>query len=206
MLCYDATAPATWSVPSHASLFTGRFASSHGAHSENQFLEPTSPLLAEVLSQYGYETALFTANPWISKGVGLTRGVQVDNEAWRASGGFIELISAPLRILDRLGFGLDHKGGRAVVDRFIRWLESRPDDAPPLFVFLNFVEAHFPYHILPGDYLAAFTSAPRSELVDLSLQLTASQFTNDPIDAETATAPATDMYDAGVLYTGDRCP
>ncbi len=31
-LFLDATSPSTWSLPSHASLFTGRYPSSHGAH------------------------------------------------------------------------------------------------------------------------------------------------------------------------------
>ena len=199
-LYLDATSPATWSLPSHASLFTGRFASSHGAHSENRKLEHTSPLLAEVLSNAGYETACFTANAWISDSLGLTHGIQFDDEAWRATGGFVNLTSAVRRVLDRLGFGLEDKGGGAVSSSFARWLADRPDDARPLFVFLNFVEAHFPYHIAPDAYLTAYTSEPRSELRELSMLLTSNQFANDPLDVAAIMGPATDMYDGGILY------
>ena len=159
-LYLDATSPATWSLPSHASLFTGRFASSHGAHGEKRKLEHTSPLLAEVLSNAGYETACFTANPWISESLGLTHGIQIDDEAWRATGGFVNLTSAVWRVLDRLGYGNEDKGGEAVSSRFDEWLAGRPEDARPLFVFLNFVEAHFPYHIVPEAYLAAYAREP----------------------------------------------
>jgi len=38
-LFLDATSPSTWSLPSHASLFTGRYPSSHGAHGEHRFLD-----------------------------------------------------------------------------------------------------------------------------------------------------------------------
>jgi arylsulfatase A-like enzyme len=52
----DATSPSTWSLPSHASLFTGRYPSSHGAHGQPSFLDDRYPTLAEVLAARGYET------------------------------------------------------------------------------------------------------------------------------------------------------
>ncbi|MDX1650229.1 MAG: sulfatase-like hydrolase/transferase, partial [Myxococcota bacterium] len=36
-LFLDATSPSTWSLPSHASLFTGRYPTGHGAHGEHLF-------------------------------------------------------------------------------------------------------------------------------------------------------------------------
>src|SRR6185503_6550761 len=45
-LFLDAVSPGTWSLPSHASLFTGRFVSAHGAHDEHMALEARTPTLA----------------------------------------------------------------------------------------------------------------------------------------------------------------
>jgi hypothetical protein len=81
-LFLDATAPSTWSLPAHASLFTGRFPTAHRADLEHRILDDASPTLAEVLAASGYETRCFTANPHISDGFGLTRGFQWSDRAW----------------------------------------------------------------------------------------------------------------------------
>ena len=198
-LFLDAVAPATWSLPSHASLFTGRFPSAHGAHDEHRFLDPGPPTLAEALATAGYETRSFTANAWISDTLGLTRGFAWTDEAWRF--GDAGLAFHPMyRLLDRFGMGAADKGGGRVTDSFERWLATRPDDGPPAFTFLNFIEAHFPYHQLPASYLGRFTARSRSEVQRLSMQLFAAQLGGESIDATEAAPLAAAMYDAGILY------
>jgi arylsulfatase A-like enzyme len=198
-LFLDATAPSTFSLPAHASLFTGRFPSSHGAHAESVFLDGSFPTLAEVLAGAGYETLVFTSNAWISDGLGLTRGFRWQDDSWR--GGQVgRLFSFVHRLLDRFGFGGDDKGGATIAGNFERWVQERPADAPPAFVFLNFIEAHFPYHWLPAEFLHRFTSLPADELRAISLDLLGAQFGGDPPPPEVAMGPARDMYDAGIVY------
>ena len=70
-----AIAPAQWTVPSHASMFTGLYPSRHGLLQMDGLLSPTFPTLAERLQQIGYYTAGFSNN--IMVGVienGLERG------------------------------------------------------------------------------------------------------------------------------------
>src|SRR5262245_49184310 len=86
-LFLDATSPSTSSLPSHASLFTGRYPSSHGAHGEHRFLDGRYPTLAEALALHGYDTFCFTANAWISDGLGLTRGFGYQDTSLLAHGG-----------------------------------------------------------------------------------------------------------------------
>jgi hypothetical protein len=81
----SAYATGCWSLPSHASLFTGLTASRHGAHNEHLALEDHHPTLAETLARHGYQTASFTANPWIGDGTGMARGFQHNHESWRSS-------------------------------------------------------------------------------------------------------------------------
>jgi arylsulfatase A-like enzyme len=105
------------------------------------------------------------------------------------------------RLLARFGVDAEDKGGRDVAASFVRWLRERTDDARPAFVFLNFIEAHFPYHQLPDEYLERFTNRSRSELREISLELLAAQFGGEIRDPASARGPALDMYDGGVLYS-----
>jgi arylsulfatase A-like enzyme len=198
-LFLDATAPATWSLPSHASLFTGRFVSAHGAHDEHKFLDPGPPTLAEVLAAAGWDTRCFTANAWISDGLGLTRGFAWQDGAWREAN-IAHGFQFVYRLLDRLGWHTTDKGGSDAARHFEDWLAARPAGDPPAFTFLNFIEAHFPYHMLPDDYLGRFSPLPRDALRRLSLRLMVAQFGAEAVDPAEAAAPATAMYDAGILY------
>jgi arylsulfatase A-like enzyme len=201
-LFLDATSPATWSLPAHASLFTGLFPTTHGAHEEARVLATDVPTIGEVLGANGYETLCFTANPHISDGFGLTRGFQHQDRAWlgpSAGRSFMFIY----RALDLFGWGARDKGGSRVVENFERWLASRPRDARPSFAFLNFLEAHFPYHQTPTEYLARYTELGPMARRDASLKAMAAQFGRDltPEEIEAIAAPSVDMYDAGIAYT-----
>lgn len=201
-LFLDATAPSTWSLPSHASLFTGLFPSGHGAHEENRFLSPYVPTIAEVLGENGYETLCFTANPHISDSFGLTRGFQKQDRAWLgpSAGRTFQFI---FRVLDVVGWSSEDKGGGRVVSNFEQWLAARPPDGPPAFAFLNFLEAHFPYHQTPPRFLARYTKLGPLARREVSIKAMAAQFGRRLSDEEVAAiaAPAVDMYDAGIAYT-----
>jgi arylsulfatase A-like enzyme len=199
----DATSPSTWSLPSHASLFTGRYPSSHGAHGENLYLADTYPTLAQVLAARGYETTCFTSNAWISDGLGLTRGFAWQDGSWKVTAGAGRNFSFVFRLLDRVGLLEGDKGGAMVAGHFAEWLRARPVDARPTFVFLNFIEAHFPYHQLPREYRERYTDRPRRELAELSMALMAQQFGGPGRDVREAGPPARDMYDGGILYTDE---
>jgi arylsulfatase A-like enzyme len=203
-LFLDATSPSTWSLPSHASLFTGRYPSSHGAHGEHRFLDGRYPTLAEALAQRGYETFCFTANAWISDGLGLTRGFAHQDTSLLAHGGAGRGFSFTLRLLDRLGLQETDKGGTLVAESFEAWARERPADAGrPAFVFLNFIEAHFPYHQLPHEHLFRFSDRPYRELRAISVELMGQQFGGDGLPVAEASGPARDMYDGGIVHTSD---
>lgn len=72
----NAIAPASWTTPSHASIFLGVYPISHGAHetrkkkSLNVKLRVNRNILSLILSNLGYKTYLFTANPYITPNFG----------------------------------------------------------------------------------------------------------------------------------------
>jgi len=68
-------APAPWTVPSHASIFTGLYPSLHRAHETKQrkgfdIRLKNKNLLSTELLKNGYNTHLLTANPYIRPSVG----------------------------------------------------------------------------------------------------------------------------------------
>jgi arylsulfatase A-like enzyme len=70
-----AMSPAQWTVPTHASLFTGLYPAEHGLWQTKQLLSEATPTLAERLRAGGYFTAAYCNNPLV--GVvrnGLQRG------------------------------------------------------------------------------------------------------------------------------------
>ena len=73
----QAVAPAQWTVPSHASMFSGLYPTAHQVVQSSQRLSPKHPHIAELLSSAGYETVGFCNNPLV--GIldnGLKRGFQ----------------------------------------------------------------------------------------------------------------------------------
>jgi arylsulfatase A-like enzyme len=201
-LFLDAVSPATWSLPSHASLFTGRFPSSHGAHDEHMLLATGIPTLAERFAAAGYDTRSFTANAWITDSLGMTRGFRWTDEAWR-NGDVARTFQSMHRLLDRLGYGAMDKGGAQVATNVEQWLAARSPDDRPAFTFVNFIEAQFPYHQLPAEWLGRFTTKSRRALRGVSTQLMMAEFGGTPPTGPDVVEQATAMYDAGVAYADD---
>jgi arylsulfatase A-like enzyme len=198
----EANSAATWSLPAHASLFTGHYPSSHEAHGETRALDDRLPTLAEAMVAQGYRALGFSANPYISDTYGLTRGFDWLDKAWISGEGGRQF-SFVYRLIDRLGFAARDKGGAQVVDNLRQWMGSRAADDGPAFVFVNFLEAHFPFNQLPHEFLYAYTDAPASTLADASQTAFGVQFGRQltPEEFQRIEAPIRDMYDGGIRYT-----
>lgn len=83
-----AYAPAPWTVPSHASLFTGAYPTEHGtSHGGKKYLNPEYPTLAEQLRDAGYHTELYTNNVHLVPEFGFTRGFDEVNRGPLVSNG-----------------------------------------------------------------------------------------------------------------------
>ncbi|MBW1761523.1 MAG: sulfatase-like hydrolase/transferase, partial [Deltaproteobacteria bacterium] len=80
----DSHSPSTWTLPSHASFFTGLDLDEHragaGGGTQNMAWGSVTPLdnrwptLAEDMSARGYQTLFLSANPVVTDRMGLTRG------------------------------------------------------------------------------------------------------------------------------------
>ncbi len=141
-----ALAPAPWTLPSHASLFTGRW--HHELSTDWQTpLDGADSTLAEVLSAHGYVTGGFVANlVFCTEFFGLNRGFlhyedyptslkMIAENSWLSRRIVQRIRSEPGR--------LAHKTAGQVNRAFLKWI-SRVDDRP-FFAFLNYMDAHEPY-------------------------------------------------------------
>jgi arylsulfatase A-like enzyme len=127
----------SWTLPAHASLFTGLYPARHGATQENLELGREHVTLAERFAQAGYSTFAASSNSVVSEASGLARGYSEFVEAFRPA------------VYER--FGGERHLNRAA---FAEFLDERPRDHP-FFAFLNFVEPHLPYNP-PGPVRSRF--------------------------------------------------
>jgi arylsulfatase A-like enzyme len=145
----NALSTTCWTLPSHASLFTGLLPSAHGTYGADGWLDDEYETLAETLSAAGYETYLFSANPFISKSTNMIQGFRTVEHPWEEpwrSRVLSESASEALRGADRERRRFKEAG--AVISRgVLDWLDTRDRERVdgPFFAFLNYMEAHFPY-------------------------------------------------------------
>jgi arylsulfatase A-like enzyme len=128
----QARTPAPWTLPAHASLFTGLYPSAHGADSGHLKLDDRYPTLAEAFRGAGYRTAGYAANPWVGRQYGLDRGFDGYEELWKG----------------KPAWEPDAGAGRvnARVTRWLEWRRSTPAARQqPFFMFINYLEPHLPY-------------------------------------------------------------
>jgi len=121
-----AYSPSSWTMPSHASIFTGQTPYEHGCHHVHAYLVDRHNTLAEALRDRGYVTAAFNANPVISKDNNLLQGFETIDEVWRTHD--------PSK--------LDYRGSEYTNEQVKAWIARTKE---PWFVFINYMDAHNPY-------------------------------------------------------------
>lgn len=167
-----AQAASSWTLQSHASMFTGRWPHEISAGWVTP-LDGARPTLAGFLGERGFATAGFTANQWYcAADSGLARGFATFRDyIFRRLSPFnaAVLVHRPMdglmaigeSLADRLGLDLlrpstrqlwwlfhsDRKGAARVNREFLDWLDRRRQPDRPFFAFLNFYDAHHPYQI-----------------------------------------------------------
>lgn len=141
----EAIAPAAWTPPSHASMFTGQYPSHHGVVGRKPQYEPEQPHVAEALSEAGYSTLGFSNSYHTSKARGFDRGFdyyhdirdlpQIKGRWFEPSRSFAKLVVNYYRN--------GHDISAFQLDKFERVLRA---DHEPFFGFINLNSAHSPYN------------------------------------------------------------
>ncbi len=153
VLFENAISPASWTIPSFGSYFTGLLPHQHGASAITPVREQLTTL-ADVLESRGYETAGFNANSTYGLGAwGLAQGFEVYEDDTSSLERNLAHTLLGRELVERLyeGFVSPSYFGRRVggkLDHEIaRWYEHRSHR--PFFLFVNYFDAHNPYAAPP---------------------------------------------------------
>jgi len=126
----NAFSPTAWTLPGHASMFSGLTPRRHGARLATQAIRDDVPLLAEILKEQGYGTAAIVNAPFMQAKFGFDRG-------------FERFIYVPKLEVAR------HQ--QAVLDT-LQGAQQRP-----FFLFLHYMSVHDPY--APEDVFNRFVGS-----------------------------------------------
>lgn len=190
----------SWSLPNHASLFTGLTTERHGAHDAHNYLDAEHPTLAALLAERGYETVGFSGNPWLGHGTGMARGFHAMHEPWRTT--HMKWFMMAYRAYNGLFAPGRDKGGAETVTGLRRWLAER-DPERPYFLFVNLMEPHGPYQDVPRAMRRRFADPSLSwrALEGAGQRAWAASQNGVPL-AEADLPLLLDLYD-GAIATGD---
>jgi arylsulfatase A-like enzyme len=187
-----AISPSPWTVPAHASLFTGLYPSAHRTEGDNPVLGADLPVMADLLRTAGYRTHGISSNIWISDVFKFTRGFERFYKTWqlfqtdREAAEFLKMSSErsslPRRVVGWLRKGnvprdfsnlvyskygaYRRDDGATKTNRVAaRWLDEARGSADPFFLFINYMEPHAPY-TPPASFIRKFApkDASRAEL------------------------------------------
>ncbi|WP_158250827.1 sulfatase [Haloferax marisrubri] len=160
-----------WTLPSHASMFTGEYTSDHNSHAGNKNFSPDGTVLAEYARKKGYQTIAYSNNTWVSPEFGFDTGFDEFLVRWEVSNDSIDLSSIEkadsnrerlkllvekvkedpknsiLNFFYALYLNFYHQndsGAKRTNERLANYLDS-DDFSSPFFLFVNYVEPHLPY-------------------------------------------------------------
>jgi len=160
----QARSPAQWTVPGHASMFTGMYPSRHGAHYAGDWasgpkiygrkrvlpLPEDRTTLAEVLRDRGYVTGGFAANfANLDRGFGMAQGFMHYEDH---PGLLFRPVPHVVRFVQRFRPAFCKKPFRSaqeINEAALDWLGKAPAGRP-FFVFLNYLEPH--HWLAPPPY------------------------------------------------------
>jgi arylsulfatase A-like enzyme len=171
----DAQANSSWTLSSHATMFTGRWLHDLSVGWLTP-LDQAHPTLAEFVGARGYATAGFVANTaYCASDSGLGRGFThyedyifpeftvlklavLGNRVLRGIGSIVTFaenrpaLARWHRHVERLWRSLviDRKPAAGVNRELLDWLSRRAQPERPFFAFLNYSDAHTPYELPPG--------------------------------------------------------
>ena len=122
------TSASPWCLPSHASMMTGLYASTHGADGRYERLSEEYPTIGEELTELGYATVGISNNAYMGQASALHRGFMDWNY-----------------VLPSLGADDHDKGGAKVTRQMLEWLQAHRTDTRPFFMFANINDTHTSY-------------------------------------------------------------
>lgn len=145
----DASCAVPITLPSHATLFTGRYPISTGVRNNGTFVVPEEETtLAEVLKQAGFRTGAIVAAFPLQRRYGLDQGFDVYDD---------ELPPIPAAAAGAFSVHFSERDARSVTDRALALWERMSGGRR--FLWVHYFDAHAPY-APPEPFASAHRSAP----------------------------------------------
>jgi len=135
VLFTNATSVSSWSLPSYVSMLTGLEPDAHGVNSDLCVLPQGPKTLPEVLSASGFLTGLFSANPFLGKIYGTSRGFNHILESYVVDETKYENPPYPSE---------PAAGAHVVFERMLGWIRENRKSQTPLFAMASLMETHTP--------------------------------------------------------------
>jgi len=164
----NAASVTSWTLPSHASIFTGLYPAAHGVVAYDHRLDDSQTTLAEVLRDAGYQTAAVVSGPFLRSIHNLDQGFELyDQSVTHPDGNRAAHADVTNPAVER------------IVESFLR---RGRDGERPFFLFLYLWDVHYDY-IPPPPYDTIFVP-DRARRVDLRDYEISSLVTADSPQAE----------------------
>lgn len=219
----NAFSTAPWTLPSHASLFTGLYPSQHNTHGEHFWLDDSFRTLAERLKENDYQTISFSNNDYVSSYHNLVQGFE---RCWYKT----RWTDDPRTLAPNLGNNVhsffrwcwnriqtyvlakiiqnpsslfDYPTAAVTNEAISKWLNHERDIRKPFFIFINYMDAHFPYNpnyetarlfLNEEDIAASYKQKLRNPQIEYLLDLSKGGYTEKDIYIIKA------LYDACIRY------
>lgn len=210
----DAVTQAPWTLPSHASMFTGEYPWTHGTTHARSYFDDDHETFIGSFKRAGYDTAAITPNIWITPHKEMTGDFDhVENFLGKADNPlsvrasrlatkfYYNLGDLPRRVLgrqlDRLFrlFSVDDScKSEETVAEVERYLGTRAETEENFFLYVNLMEPHEPYHP-PKRYADEHDVTDGATIPHRQKDV----FTKDDIDFDELEK----VYDASVDYADD---
>jgi len=183
VLFKNAFSQATWTLPSHTSIFLSQYVWRHNVKDpRTERLTDSCTTLAEILKNENYATAAFTGGGALSSKYGFNQGFEIYENGIPGK-----------RRHYRISF---------YIDKLLSWLESVRNKK--FFLFIHTYDVHEPYNP-PLPYFDLYTngysegkSLKTSGGIIANLKIDASKLTPEEIDYIIA------VYDGGISYVDDQ--
>lgn len=179
----NAIATSSWTLPTHLTMFTGRYQLSHGVVHDTITLSPAVPTLGQIMKSVGYSTAGFVSGPYVAGHYGYDRGMDTYVDLSAEYGHRREARSAIV--------------APAINELALPWIEEHRRE--PFFLFLHYFDIHYdfvpppPYDTMfDPDYTGTMDGTDFIERKDVHRNM-------DPRDLEHILA----LYDGEIRFTDD---
>ncbi len=166
----NARSSGCWTLPATSCLFTGNLPHQHGATSQTRWLKTETPTLPDILKGVGYKPFQITANPVTTDIFNVSKGFDETMKTWdivqskhpmvlRIAISFNRprirrMLMKPRDMVFekasedlRQGIGWAQNCSREALGRAKKIIAENNAKGQGVFMFVNLMETHYPYHI-----------------------------------------------------------